>query len=272
MAPSEARAKVDGTQTASRTRFHAASLHLSPKTSGGKSRSGHQFETKQGGMVASCAPYPAMRHNTGAPTLRRQRQAAATRRSAQSLTAMAPFWLHHPNKTHGGPLIAALAVMASLQWSSANAETLIYKSVDPEGRISYGDKPAAGAVAVQEIRLTPTSAGADATSSQERIKQWAETTERLREDRAARESQRAAARPPPQGSVPLFGPEESRLGVRRDSYYYQPGLLQYPQTPFHFDRRTHPTHWHQPQEWHRPYPRAPRQERRNQPLPRRAIQ
>lgn len=131
-------------------------------------------------------------------------------------------------------------------------ETVIYKSTDPQGKVSYGDKPTRDAAVVEEIRL-PESSTVPPAEVQAHIDDLAATTDRLRADRLDRERECAAAVPPPPAEPP---PLEIY-----PQYRTYPGPLAWP-TPFRGrDRHRHhdvPYEWHD--EWDgdwRP-PRPPR--------------
>lgn len=142
------------------------------------------------------------------------------------------------NRLHSRILATALLLAGMAPAIPGNTQTLVYKSVDEQGRVSFGDKPIADAVAVEEISLAPPAArGADA-ASEERIEQLATTTQRLREDRLAREERRAKAepvRPHPATfpDYPAYPPELRSWGVSRG--YPNRGFLRYPRSPFHLD-------------------------------------
>ncbi len=83
-----------------------------------------------------------------------------------------------------------LIALASL---SANGQT-VYKSVDANGNIVYSDQPVEDTLLIETLNLPSTSS--DATAQQQsdvRIEQMANVTERLKQDREARESARRAA-------------------------------------------------------------------------------
>lgn len=88
-----------------------------------------------------------------------------------------------------------LAMAALLATQPAAAQGL-YKSVMPDGRVIYGDKPAAGAASVQALDLTPAPAPPDTGSADERRRQLLERAqqvdERLREREATRGKAEAA--------------------------------------------------------------------------------
>ncbi len=82
--------------------------------------------------------------------------------------------------------IVILAVAWMLSALAVAEETVIYKSTDPQGKVSYGDKPADNAAVVEEIRLPgPSTVPPDAAQAQ--IDDLAATTDRLRADRLDRE-------------------------------------------------------------------------------------
>jgi len=100
------------------------------------------------------------------------------------------------------PGILALAVIGALGTAHVDAETVIYKSTDARGQVTYGDEPAPNSVGIQEIRLPGYPAGSPKDISSER-EELAATTDRLRADRIQREKARAAADPPPAITAPV---------------------------------------------------------------------
>lgn len=85
--------------------------------------------------------------------------------------------------------LIVLAAAALLSAQSAAAQGL-YKSVMPDGRVIYGDKPAPGAARVEPLDFGPAPPPADSGSAAERRQQLLERSrqvdERLREREAAR--------------------------------------------------------------------------------------
>lgn len=76
-------------------------------------------------------------------------------------------------------LSCLLAAALCPQWSAAQVN---YKSTMPDGKVIYGDKPAPGAVKVDEVKPPP-SKGFTAPSAKE-----GEVLRQLERDRAARDS------------------------------------------------------------------------------------
>lgn len=144
------------------------------------------------------------------------------------------------NRLHSRILATALLLAGMAPAIPGNTQTLIYKSVDEQGRVSFGDRPIANAVTVEEISLAPLAARSVEPASEEYIERLVATTQRLREDRLAREEQRAeAARqqarifPDYSAYPPTYPPEFRSWGVSRG--YPGRGLLHYPRPPFRFD-------------------------------------
>lgn len=132
-------------------------------------------------------------------------------------------------------LATALLLAGMAPATTGNAQTLVYKSVDDQGRVSFGDRPAADAALVEEIYLAPLVPRSAAAESDEHIERLAATTSRLREDRLAREERRAAAasaRQQPQvfPEYPAYPPEFRSWGISR--VYPGRGFLHYPRAPF----------------------------------------
>lgn len=134
-------------------------------------------------------------------------------------------------------LATALLLAGMATATTGNAQTLVYKSVDDQGRVSFGDRPAADAALVEEIYLAPLVPRSAEAGSEEHIERLAATTSRLREDRLAREERRAAAAARPQPQVfpeyPAYPPEFSSWGIPR--VYPGRGFLHYPRPPFRLD-------------------------------------
>ena len=63
---------------------------------------------------------------------------------------------------------------------------LIYKSVDGEGHVSFGDQPASNAVQLETLQRPSYQENTDPEALQTRINQMAATTQRLQEDRKRR--------------------------------------------------------------------------------------
>lgn len=106
-------------------------------------------------------------------------------------------------------LSALVVALIALQPADAvNAETVIYKSTDAKGHVSYGDAPLSSAVTVEEIRL-PTAPPVDAAELQTRLEGVIATTDRLHSDRMEREKRRAAESEPavPPAALPEFYPQ-----------------------------------------------------------------
>lgn len=90
-------------------------------------------------------------------------------------------------------LFALAAVFAWIQYAgAANAETVIYKSTDAKGHVSYGDAPLSSAITVEEIRLPTAPPPTDAAEIQTRLEKVIATSNRLHSDRIERENRRAA--------------------------------------------------------------------------------
>ena len=142
------------------------------------------------------------------------------------------------NRRHTPVFATALLLAGMASAMPGNAQTLVYRSVDEQGRVSFGDRPLADAVVVEEIHLaTPAARGVEA-ASEAHIEQLAATTRRLREDRLAREEQRAkeeSARQPPREypEAPAYPSASRYWGVSQ--VYPNRGFLHYPRSPFHLD-------------------------------------
>jgi hypothetical protein len=142
-----------------------------------------------------------------------------------------------------GCLFALAAAFVGLQHAgTANAETIIYKSTDAKGHVSYGDAPLSSAVTVEEIRLPTAPPPADAADLQTRLEKVIATSNRLHSDRIERENRRAAETEPavPPAASPEFYPQ---YRISRG-----PWLLP---SPFRERQWRHP---HSPRAWDDGYP------------------
>lgn len=90
------------------------------------------------------------------------------------------------------PLFAFAEVLAGTAGDSAKpveASTenkLIYKSVDDQGRVSFGDQPGANAVELETLERSSYQQNTSSEALQTRLDQMAVTTKRLQEDRKLR--------------------------------------------------------------------------------------
>jgi hypothetical protein len=119
--------------------------------------------------------------------------------------------------------------MALAVWALAGvaaADVTVYRVVDQQGRVSYSDRPPADgtaeAVTVQAADPTPS------TEDAARQAQMRELTDRLREERLARETARAEAGA---ASVPYALPAEPRYESSVDENWlpiYYPGYAPRP--------------------------------------------
>jgi chromosome segregation ATPase len=84
-------------------------------------------------------------------------------------------------------LLGSCVLLAAALAGSATAQ-ILFKSTDRDGRVSYADKPAPGAVKVEQFQIVPTTTEdpARAAAESERLRQQAEQTrERERQREAA---------------------------------------------------------------------------------------
>ncbi len=84
----------------------------------------------------------------------------------------------------------------------------VYRTVDAEGRVSFSDTPPPPGSAAEVIEMRDTRAGPDPETA-ERLEQMRATTDRLREDRLAREQERALPPAPPYPGYPEQAQEDS---------------------------------------------------------------
>jgi hypothetical protein len=107
----------------------------------------------------------------------------------------------------------ALFLVAGLAAEPGLAQT-VYKSVDPQGEVSYSDQPSADSVAVESI---PQSNPADGAEGKDEIKRIQGFADKLESERKARE---AEARPQPQtASAPIEEPPDRKIIVNREQPY-----------------------------------------------------
>lgn len=116
---------------------------------------------------------------------------------------------------------------------TAQAATKVYKTVDETGAVSFSDTPPADDGQYTEILHIETPEPADAEAYQERLDAIRESTDRMAEDRRAREKHRAELR-------------ESRARVKA----MEPQTFPYPaagdQYPVSY---SYPYRWHQWRPW-----------------------
>ncbi len=92
------------------------------------------------------------------------------------------------------PLSLATLACIALAAIEIHAESPVFKSVDPDGRVTYGDQPTDQAIDFDVIEIKPTIANID-TGLDKRLERMAATTKRLQADRKARESERVKEQP-----------------------------------------------------------------------------
>ena len=103
----------------------------------------------------------------------------------------------------------------------------VYRTVDAEGRVSFSDTPPPPGSAAEVIEMRDTRAGPDPETA-ERLEPMRATTDRLREDRLAREQERAL---PPAPTYPGYPEQAQEDSARQDETqrwllpYYPPYRL-----------------------------------------------
>lgn len=90
---------------------------------------------------------------------------------------------------HIKPVRWLVTIFMALATCSAIAETVVYKSTDAKGRVTYGDDPMDEAVDLKVLEFKPAAETNDDEASK-RLEQMIATTKRLQEDRKDRESNR----------------------------------------------------------------------------------
>ncbi|MBQ0720979.1 MAG: DUF4124 domain-containing protein [Gammaproteobacteria bacterium] len=107
-------------------------------------------------------------------------------------------------------------------------KTLIYKSVDAEGRVSFGDHPGANAVELETLERPRYQQNASPEELQTRIDQMAAATRRLQEDRKLRAKlrQQEAEANKPYSQPPIVVVEQPvyrpRRVIKPYPYLYKP--------------------------------------------------
>lgn len=101
---------------------------------------------------------------------------------------------------------------------------LIYKSVDAQGRVSFGDQPGANAVELETLERPNYPQNASTEELQTRLDQMAATTKRLQEDRKLRAKLRhdEAEAKKSQYQAPVIVVEKRVYRHRRHPYLYKP--------------------------------------------------
>jgi UDP:flavonoid glycosyltransferase YjiC (YdhE family) len=147
-------------------------------------------------------------------------------------------------KTATSALLAALLMMPP-----AVRAITVYKTVAPDGSVSYSDQPPAEGQrsATLEINEYPTGLSA---LDMRRLQEMRETTDRMREDRLQRERQRDRERArrddPPYAAAPTAPPPNDRAdGERYMLPAYYPRYPRYPhhprwRPPYRYDDDTRP--------------------------------
>lgn len=108
---------------------------------------------------------------------------------------------------------------------SPTAPKIIYKSVDAQGRVSFGDQPPANAIELETLQRPSYQQNASSEELQTRLDQMAATTKRLQEDRKLRSRLRhdeAEARKS-QSQAPVVVVENRVYRSPRYPYLYKPG-------------------------------------------------
>lgn len=89
-----------------------------------------------------------------------------------------------------------LTLIAMTLATNIHAEVKIFKSVDANGNVTYGDQPTDGAVDFELIEMAPIPRTSDGADLDKRLDRMAAATKRLKSDREARESERITQQPP----------------------------------------------------------------------------
>ncbi len=107
---------------------------------------------------------------------------------------------------------------------AATENKLIYKSVDAQGRISFGDKPGANAVELETLERPSYQQNTTSEDLQTRLDQMATTTKRLQDDRKLRSKlrQEEADARKSQYQAPVVVVENRVYRPRHYPYLYKP--------------------------------------------------
>jgi len=153
-------------------------------------------------------------------------------------------------------------VLISLTATGAAMAQQVYRFVDESGRVVFSDQPPPSGVDAEEVAVPETETAASGAEAGERMERMLSVTDKLQQDRIARETERQAAQaaavqarePPPVepaeddddggGWYPVYGP----------GYGWGPGWPGYG-PPHH--RPPRPP-WHRPPEWSPEMPPPPR--------------
>ena len=128
------------------------------------------------------------------------------------------------------PLFASAEMLESTTADSVKpveaptANKLIYKSVDAQGRVSFGDQPGANSVELETLERPSYQQNTSSEELQTRLDQMAATTRRLQEDRKLRSKLRhdeAEARKS-QAPAPVVVVENRVYRPRTYPYLYRP--------------------------------------------------
>lgn len=145
-----------------------------------------------------------------------------------------------------------LFVLLSLSLAAtANQEnTVVFKSIDSAGRVSYGDAPSADAIDFELIEIKPTAETND-SELDKRLDRMAATTKRLQEDRKQRELEQEQEHKQKDTIVyyPAANPGYSHYrrnsghhyGKHRDRPYYSPDYV-YQKPGYQYD--SHSSNYH----------------------------
>ena len=85
-------------------------------------------------------------------------------------------------------VISIALLTTALVATRVHADVKVFKSTDPDGHVTYGDKPTEEAIDFEVIEIKPTIASND-DDLDKRLERMAATTKRLQEDRKERESE-----------------------------------------------------------------------------------
>ncbi len=113
----------------------------------------------------------------------------------------------------------------------------VYKSVDANGKVTFSDQPPVAGTRAETIEIEDHTAP-DSVETDARLRAMRETTDRLRDDRLARERQRNPPQPAPPYVVYQQAPQ--RIEDSRPGYLVPVYRPRYPYRPQYPDHHPHP--------------------------------
>ena len=140
------------------------------------------------------------------------------------------------------PGYLSVFIFILLMICQAHGETVVFKSIDSDGRVTYGDEPVEAAVEQEVLTFKLDKINSD--DAEKRLEQMIATTKRLQEDSKERRLARQQARQNHANTVAYY----PNYPTASSGYYY----------PYYNTRRRYPRHkpW-RPRPVHHPYRPVP---------------